>query len=165
MIKKFLAVLTLLFLAFGYSNATNVAYVDMEKVMNQSAKGRKYKAGLDAKLKYYQNKAKELQNKIASLQSQLNSSALNQKAKEDKMKELRETARQLQNLEIQANEELAKMKAEAEKKMVSDIKAIAQKIAKDKNLDLILYGGLISGVLYADKKLDITDEVLKEYNK
>ncbi|HBT98367.1 MAG TPA: molecular chaperone Skp, partial [Sulfurihydrogenibium sp.] len=46
-----------------------------------------------------------------------------------------------------------------------DIKAIAQKIAKDKNLDLILYGGLISGVLYADKKLDITDEVLKEYNK
>jgi len=57
------------------------------------------------------------------------------------------------------------MKAEAEKKMVSDIKAIAQKIAKDKNLDLILYGGLISGVLYADKKLDITDEVLKEYNK
>jgi Outer membrane protein (OmpH-like). len=81
------------------------------------------------------------------------------------MKELREAARQLQNLEIQANEELAKMKAEAEKKMVSDIKAIAQKIAKDKNLDLILYGGLISGVLYADKKLDITDEVLKEYNK
>jgi outer membrane protein len=81
------------------------------------------------------------------------------------MQELRETARQLQNLEIQANEELAKMKAEAEKKMASDIKAIAQKIAKDKNLDLILYGGLISGVLYADKKLDITDEVLKEYNK
>jgi len=165
MIKKFLAVLTLLFVTFGYSNATNVAYVDMEKVMNQSAKGRKYKAELDAKLKYYQNKAKELQNKIASLQSQLNSSALNQKAKEDKMKELRETARQLQNLEMRANEELAKMKAEAEKKMVSDIKAIAQKIAKDKNLDLILYGGLISGVLYADKKLDITDEVLKKYNK
>jgi Outer membrane protein (OmpH-like). len=125
--KKFLAVLTLLFLAFGYSNATNVAYVDMEKVMNQSAKGKKYKAELDAKLKYYQNKAKELQNKITSLQSQLNSSALNQKAKEDKMKELREAARQLQNLEIQANEELAKMKAEAEKNMVSDIKAIAQK--------------------------------------
>lgn len=165
MIKKILAVLTLLFLAFGYSNATNVAYVDMEKVMNQSAKGKKYKAELDAKLKYYQNKAKELQNKIASLQSQLNSSALNQKAKEEKMKELREAVRQLQNLEIQANEELAKMKAEAEKKMVNDIKAIAQKIAKDKNLDLILYGGLISGVLYADKKLDITDEVLIEYNK
>jgi outer membrane protein len=163
--KKFLTVLTLLFLVFGYSNATNVAYVDMEKVMNQSVKGKKYKAELDAKLKYYQNKAKELQNKITSLQRQLNSSALNQKAKEEKMKELREAARQLQNLEIQANEELAKMKAEAEKKMVGDIKAIAQKIAKNKNLDLILYGGLISGVLYADKKLDITDEVLKEYNK
>ena len=81
------------------------------------------------------------------------------------MREIREVARQLQNLEDQANEDLAKMKAEAEKSMIMEIKTKVQKIAKEKNIDLVLYGGLISGVLYADKKLDITEEVLKEYNK
>lgn len=57
------------------------------------------------------------------------------------------------------------MKANAEKDMITDIKKIAEKMARERNYDAIFYGGLVSGVLYANPKLDITDEVLKEYNK
>jgi outer membrane protein len=163
--KKILSVLVMVFALIGISKATNIAYVDMEKVMNESEKGKKYKKDLESKLAFYQNKAKDLENKLQDLQKQLQSPALNEKAKEDKRKEMRELARQLQLLESQANEELAKMKADAEKSMVADIKKISEKIAKEKNLDAIFYGGLISGVLYANPKLDITNEVLKEYNK
>lgn len=163
--RKILSVFMLVFMLVSVSKAVNVAYVDMEKVMNESEKGKKYKRDLENKLNFYQNKARDIQNKIQELQKQLQSPALNEKAKEDKRKELRELARQLQTLETQANEELAKMKAEAEKSMVSEIKKIAEKIAKEKNLDAIFYGGLVSGVLYASPKLDITNEVLREYNK
>ena len=163
--KKFLSVLMMIFVISGISKATNLAYVDMEKVMNESEKGKKYKKDLENKLSYYQNKAKELQNKIQDLQKQLQSPALKDNVKEEKRKELRDLARQLQSLEAQANEELAKMKAEAEKNMVMEIKKIAEKIAKERNLDAIFYGGLVSGVLYASPKLDITNDVLKEYNK
>lgn len=163
--KKFLPILILLFTVFGVSKAMNLGYVDLEKVMNESEKGKKYKKDLESKLSFYQNKAKDLQDKLQDLQKQLQSPALKEKAKEDKRKELRDTARQLQTLEAQANEELAKMKADAEKNMIADIKKIVEKIAKEKNLDAVFYGGLVSGVLYANPKIDITNEVLKEYNK
>ncbi len=163
--KKFLSVFLILLAFLSYSKAATLGYVDIEKVMNNSEKGKKYKQDLESKFKYYQTKAKELQDKIESLQKQLQSSTLNEKAKEEKRKELRDLARQLQNLEAQANEELAKIKADAEKKMIAEIKNITAKIAKNKNIDIVFYGGLISGVLYADKKIDITDEVLKEFNK
>lgn len=163
--KKILSVLLMIFVISGVSKAANLAYVDMEKVMNESEKGKKYKKELESKLNYYQNKAKELQAKIQDIQKQLQSPALKDNAKEEKRKELRDLARQLQSLEVQANEELAKMKAEAEKNMVMEIKKIAEKIAKERNLDAVFYGGLVSGVLYASPKLDITNDVLKEYNK
>ncbi|MGC9080724.1 MAG: OmpH family outer membrane protein [Sulfurihydrogenibium sp.] len=163
--KKFLVVLILMFGLVSLSKAANVAYVDLEKVMNESEKGKKYKKELENKLEFYQNKAKDLQAKLQDLQKQLQSPALNDKAKEEKRKEMRELARQLQTLEAQANEELAKMKANAEKSMIAEIKKIVEKIAKDRNYEAVFYGGLVSGVLYASPKLDITDEVLKEYNK
>ncbi len=163
--KKFLSIFLILLAFLSYSKAATFAYVEIDKVMNNSEKGKNYKQNLESKLRYYQTKAQELQDKIENIQKQLQSPTLNNKVKEEKRKELRDLARQLQNLEAQANEELAKMKAEAEKKMISEIKGVAAKVAKNKNIDIVFYGGLLSGVLYADKKIDITDEVLKEYNK
>lgn len=163
--KKFLSIFLILLAFLSYSKAATFCYVEIDKVMNNSEKGKKYRQDLESKLKYYQTKAQELQNKIENIQKHLQSPTLSEKAKEEKREELRDLARQLQNLEVQANEELAKMKAEAEKKMISEIKGVTAKIAKDKNIDIVFYGGLISGVLYVDKKIDITDEVLREYNK
>lgn len=132
--------------------------------MNESSKGKKYKADLEAKLKYYQEKAKELNEKIQQTQKQLSSPTLSDKAKEQKREELRQLARELQSLEAQANQELAKMKADAETAMIKEIKDIVKSIAQKNNYDIVFYGGLISGILYANKTLDITEQVLKEYN-
>lgn len=44
--KKFLLVLILMFSLTGLSKASNVAYVDLEKVMNQSEKGKNTKKTL-----------------------------------------------------------------------------------------------------------------------
>lgn len=163
--KKILTVLTtVIFIMVSFSYAGSYAYVDIDRVMNESAKGKKYKAELDAKLKYYQEKAKDLSDKIQQAQKQLSSPTLNDKAKEQKREELRQLARELQSLEAQANQELAKMKADAEAAMIKEIKDIVKSIAQKNNHDIVFYGGLVSGILYANKGLDITDQVLKEYN-
>lgn len=163
--RKFLTTFTLLiFLFTSNSFAGSYAYVDIDKIMNQSTKGKKYKADLEAKLKYYQEKAKELNDKIQQAQKQLSSPTLNDKAKDQKREELRQLARELQSLEMQANKELAKMKADAETTMVKEIKDIVKSIAQKSGYDIVFYGGFVSGVLYANKALDITDQVLKEYN-
>lgn len=162
--KRFFMVLMVLTFILSFSYAGNYAYVDIDRVMNESVKGKKYKAELDAKLKYYQDKAKELNDKIQQAQKQLSSPTLNEKGKEHKREEIRQLARELQSLEIQANQELAKMKADAEVAMIKEIKDIVKSIAQKNNYDIVFYGGLVSGVLHASKNLDITDQVLKEYN-
>ncbi|MEZ0322695.1 MAG: OmpH family outer membrane protein [Hydrogenothermaceae bacterium] len=162
--KKFLIVFTVVLAMVIKSFAGSYAYVDIDRVMNESNKGKKYKAELDAKLKYYQDKVKELSDKIQQIQKQLASPTLNEKAKEQKREELRQFARELQNLEGQANKELAKMKADAEISMVKDIKDIVKSLSQKNNYDIVFYGGLLSGILYANKGLDITDLVIKEYN-
>lgn len=148
----------------NFSFAGNYAYVDIDRVMNESIKGKKYKEELEAKLKFYQNKAADINSKISQMQKQLSSPSISDKAKEQKREELRQLARDLQNLESQANNELAKMKADAETNMVKDIRDIVMGIAKKNNYDIVFYGGLLSGVLYSNKNIDITDQVIKEYN-
>lgn len=162
--RKVLLFLSLVLFLTANSFAGNYAYIDIDKVMNESSKGKKYKADLEAKLKYYQEKAKELNEKIQQTQKQLSSPTLSDKAKEQKREELRQLARELQSLEAQANQELAKMKADAETAMIKEIKDIVKSIAQKNNYDIVFYGGLVSGILYANKTLDITEQVLKEYN-
>lgn len=162
--KKFLTTLMILMMIVGVSFGGNYAYVDIDKVMNESVKGKKYKADLEAKLKYYQEKAKELNEKLQQAQKQLSSPTLNEKAKEQKREEIRQLAREIQSLESQANQELAKMKADAEITMVKDIKEVVKGIAQRNNYDIVFYGGFLSGILYSSKNLDITDQVIKEYN-
>ncbi|MEJ5172480.1 MAG: OmpH family outer membrane protein [Hydrogenothermaceae bacterium] len=162
--KKLLVVFTILLATVFKSFAGSYAYVDIDRVMNESVKGKKYKAELEAKLKYYQDKAKELSGKLQQTQKQLASPTLNDKAKDQKREELRQLARELQTLEEQANKELAKMKADAETSMVKEIKDIVKSIAQKNNYDIVFYGGLLSGILYSNKGLDITDSVIKEYN-
>lgn len=161
---RLLAMFMLLVLSVGSGFAGNYAYVDIDKVMNESVKGKKYKADLEGKLKYYQEKARELNDKLQQTQKQLSSPTLNDRAKEQKREEIRQLARELQSLENQANQELAKMKVDAETAMVKEIKEIVKGIAQKNNYDIVFYGGLLSGILYSNKSLDITDQVIKEYN-
>jgi len=154
----------LLFTISFMAIAQNIAFVDVQKVMNQSKKGQEYKKEIQNKVTYYQKKLEEIDRKIAELEKQLNSPVLSEEAKEKKKKELAELKAKGLEIQQKAEEELSAMKAKAERELIKLIRKAAEKYAKEHNIDLIFVGGAIGGVIYHDTAIDITEEILKLVN-
>ncbi len=162
--RYFLFLVGLLFLT-GSVLAQTIAYVDVQKVMNQSKKGQAFKEEIKSKVEYYQKKLDEIDKKISSIEKQLESPVLSEEAKKKKRKELTDLKSEGQKIQQEAEEELSQMKAKAERELIIQIREITEKYAKEKNIDLVFVGGAIGGVVYFDKNIDITDEILKRLDE
>ncbi len=164
--KLITLIVVLVISVFTFSFAQQkFAYVDVQRIMNESKKGEKLRKEIEQKLEYYKKKAEELEKKAKQIQKQIESPALSEKGKKKKQEELKKIEQEFLILQQKAQIELNQMKMEAEKKMLEDIKKIVEKYAKKQNLDFVFIGGKISALLYADKNLDITDIILKMYNE
>ncbi len=163
--KIFTTLLLTVFLTVGYSSAMEkFAYVDVQKIMNESKTGKKLKKEIEKSIKTYEKRFQDLQKKIESLQKQLESPVLSEKGKEKKKEEIRKLQRQFVQLQMEAEQKLNQKKAQAEKKMVDDLRKIVKKYSDKKGIDIVFFGGLQNGILYADKSIDITLDILKLYN-
>ncbi|WP_457622610.1 OmpH family outer membrane protein [Persephonella sp.] len=163
--KRLLFLLTFLTIFSGYSYGQNIAYLDIQKVMNMSEEGLKYKEEIKEKIKYYEEKVRELESKIAEIEKQLESPVLSEEGRKKKSEEKRKLERELSRVEQEANEELSKMKAEAEMKLVQRIMEVVKAYSEKNNIDLVFIGGMYSGVLYASPEIDITDEIIKRMSE
>ncbi|WP_457623073.1 OmpH family outer membrane protein [Persephonella sp.] len=159
--KIFLTFLNFLIFT-GVSLAQNIAFLDIQKVMNMSSEGLRYKEEIKEKIKYYEEKVKEIESKIAELEKQLESPVLSEEGRKKKIEEKRDLERELSRIEQEANEELSKMKSDAEQKLIEKIIGVVRNYAERNKIDLVFVGGLYSGILYASEKIDITDEIIKE---
>ncbi|WP_029520071.1 OmpH family outer membrane protein [Persephonella sp. IF05-L8] len=159
--KKLLFALVLSVLFTNLTFAQNIYFIDIQKIMNTSKKGKEYKKELKAKIDYYKEKLDKIQKEIEDIEKQLESPVLNPEAKKKKEEKIKQLKAEGIKLQMQAEEELQKIKAQAERKLVKDIKNIVEKYAREHNIDIVLVGG----TLYQDKAIDITDEILKLYDK
>ncbi|RMA93237.1 OmpH family outer membrane protein [Hydrogenothermus marinus] len=164
--KKFLSLFLLLLVITGYSYAQEkLAYVDLIKVMNQSKTGHNLRKEIEDKFNFYKQKIKDMQNQIEEIKKQLESPLLSDKAKSEKQAKIRELERQIRNLTIEAQTKLNKMKQDAEKQLIEKIKLAAKEYTDKNNTDIIFTNGLYGAILYASKKIDITDKIIKLLDK
>ncbi len=160
--KKFLTIfIFLFFVTFNLYAAENYAYVDLIKAMNQSKTGQKMQKEIEDKFNYYKTQVEKIQKQIREIQKQLESPLLSDKAKLEKQAQIRKLERQLQQLTVKAQTDLNKMKAEYEKNLIEKIKAVAKSYGDKHNLNIVFTNGMFGIVLYADKKIDITDKIIK----
>ncbi len=164
--RKIIAVLLLsVFITATYSfSMEKFAYVNVQKIMNESKVGKKLKKEIEDSVKNYQKRFQDLQKKIENLQKQLESPVLSEKGKEKKKEEIRTLQRKFVQLQMEAEQKLNQKKMEAEKKMVDDLRKIVKKYSDKKGIDIVFFGGLQNGILYADKSIDITNDILRLYN-
>ncbi len=163
--KTLIFLISFIFLSTISFAQEKFAYVDVQKIMNESKKGQKLKKDIEQKLEYYKKKAEELEKKAKDIQKQMESPALSEKGKQKKQEELQKIEQEFFMLQQKAQIELNQMKMEAEKQMLKDIERVVKKYAEKNNIDIVFIGGNISALLYADKKLDITDIILKMYDE
>lgn len=157
-----LALIVLPFLSLGQTK--KIGYVDMQSVLLKSKAGRDAKAILDKEKEEKKLSLDKMKEEIEKLQADINRQSLviseeKRKKMEDELAVKKQNfLKVLQDYEI----ELQKKDQEWTEKILKEVEKVIYKIGKTEGYDLILEK---SAVLYAPEAYDITDKVIREYDK
>ena len=138
-----------------------VAVVDMQRILNETAAGKKARKDLESSSLAKQKKLDKRRQKLEQAQSQLGS--LSGEAQLAAQEKLQRDYYELQSMYMTLQQELAEQEARTLEKMYSNCQSLAKDLAKDFSLDLVLIRDQ-STVLYVASGVDVTDDVIKRYN-
>lgn len=141
-----------------------IGFVDIDRAANESTEGKKaivrLKDLMDDKQTAVNEKGKNIEKMKADLEKQ--AAVISADAKRAKIEEIERMDRDFQRMLSDVNLELEKKRRELTETIYKDIIEIIEKIAREEKYDAILPP---QSVLYANKSLDITDNVIKKYNE
>ena len=151
--------------ALAKAGSTKVAVVDLQQVIAKSKQGKEAMAKLK---KMYEQKKAEVDKKKAEIQRMREelakkSSLLSEKAKKAKEDEYREALRDLQHLIDDSKSDLRLKENEMKQQLLKQAINVVQKMAKEKGYGLVI--DMSGGVVYADKSINISESVLKRFDK
>lgn len=163
---KMLSLIGSLLLVTAMARAeVKIGYVDMQKAIQSTDAGKKAKTELEGE---FEKKKKDLQKKEADLKKmgedlEKKKSVLSEEALGKKQAEFQEEM-------IKYRDNLSKSQLEIQKKerdltapILEKMKKVIEKVAKDKGYGFIIENSAM--VLYADKGADLTDDVIKAFEK
>lgn len=164
---KMMTMLSALLLVGSMARAadTKIAFVDMQKAVQSTAAGKKAKSDLEGEL---EKRKKDLQKKDADLKKmredlEKKKSVLSEEALAKKQQEFQEEFGQFQQTVQKSQLELQKREQDLTGPILKKMKTVIEKVAKDKGYTLVLENSAM--VLYASKDADITDDVVKAFEK
>lgn len=143
-----------------------VAYVDGQAVLNDSSAGKQERGKIE---KFFNKKKAELQKeekKLESMKKKYDKDKLTMsKSQAEKWQiDFRDKVQSFQKKTQSAQREVQKKEREFSRKAGVEIQKIVDALAKEKKINLVLEKHR-SGVVFADKSMDITAEVIKRFDK
>ncbi|PRP90594.1 periplasmic chaperone [Enhygromyxa salina] len=139
-----------------------VAVVDMQRILNETAAGKKARKDLETSSLAKQKKLDKRRQKLEADQAKLGN--LSGDAQQQAQEKLQRDYMELQSMYMTLQQELGEQEARTLEKMYANCQKLAKDLAKDFGLDLVLIRDQ-STVLYVASGVDVTDEVIKRYNK
>ncbi|MCI5072469.1 OmpH family outer membrane protein [bacterium] len=170
--KKVITILILSLTVSAQLWANNIAVFNIQDVVDSIDEGKKAKSAMETSMSDAQKKQKEfteLQTKFGKLQEEFGKMRLawDKKVLEQKQNALIAMQKDLQSKAVELQKldnELRKKELQYQAVIGKKIQEVIKKIASTGSYDLILEK-LESGVHFSKPKMDITDLVIKEYNK
>jgi outer membrane protein len=164
-------VLVLFFLTFvsGVAFAQNnlksgVYYVDIQRVINESEKGKQAKALIESKIKSAKEKLKKMYDEIEKLKEELKSSALSKEARTQKETLLQQKIRDYQRFQQDTQIEIANLEQRYTEEIVNDVIKIIREYRQEKGIPVIVEKRE-AGIIAGDPAYDLTQEIIKLYNQ
>ncbi|MBO9666928.1 MAG: OmpH family outer membrane protein [Bdellovibrio sp.] len=164
--KKLVVALSVLMMAASVNAAeSKVGFVDMQKAIQSTSAGKKAKTELETE---FNKKKKELEKKEADLKKmgediEKKKSVLSEEALGKKQAEFQEEMLKYRDVVGKSQMEIQKKERELTAPILTKMKTVIAKIAKDKGYTMILENN--QSVLFATADSDLTDEVIKAYEK
>lgn len=159
-----LSLLLFIFLPGVASAQTNVAVVQIDKILTQSKAGKNIQKQVEAKQKELQNLLETKQKEFDALQEDLveESKKEDKSGFEEKRKDFQEKYAEEQRALQTERQALDRGVAVAMAELRSEMDDVVEEMAKEKKLDLVVTN---QSTLWARKNVDITDEIIKALNK
>ncbi|MDI6605768.1 MAG: OmpH family outer membrane protein [Candidatus Omnitrophota bacterium] len=161
--------LTAVLLAMVFIGATAVgiaqaadkfAYVDLSRVFSEYKKTKDYDKVLSEKEKKYTEERDKKVNEIKQFEDKMN--LLSEKNKESKKQELDKKIKDFQEYDRLQQTDLRKEQDEKMKDILQDIEEAVKSYSQKENFTMVFNDRVL---VFQDKKLEITDEVIKILNK
>ncbi len=166
--KKLSVVAGLILLGwFGSALAADfkIAYVDIQKAVNDSNAGKEAKKAITKDIEKFQRLVADKQKELQTLKESLDKQALmlTPDARANKEKEYQNKLREFQRWGEDTQNEVNQKRMEMERNISIALIKVIQKIGADEGYTVILEKNE-NIVLYASKAIDITDRVIKVYD-
>jgi outer membrane protein len=151
-------------LAFADSSL-RVAVVDLDRVMNDSLKGKEAKEFIEKEIIKTQKIIKQKEAEAKKLRDELNkkSLVLSESVRKEQEAEYRRKLRELKRYANDAEVEIKRKGDELSQKIAREIGKIIVEVGKKDKYSLIL--GSKSGLFFFSQDMDITDKIIKVYNE
>ncbi len=162
----FTATAIIFFLTLGGARAADlkIGVVDMQRILRESSAGKAAQEEIKAKGKEMEADFKEKGDEVQKIKEKLEKDAMvmNKEMREERERDFRIKLNDLKSLRAKYKEELRIFESAILKRLQDEIYELVGDMGKKEKFTLILEQ---IGVLYADDAVDVTDQVIKQYNK
>ncbi|MBC8436641.1 MAG: OmpH family outer membrane protein [Candidatus Omnitrophica bacterium] len=147
--------------AVGIAQAADkFAYIDLSRVFSEYKKTKTYDKALSDREKKYTDERDKRVNEIKQFEDKMN--LLSEKNKEAKKQELEKKVKDFQEYDRLQQTDLRKEQDEKMKDILKDIEDAVQAYSKKEGYTMVFNDRVL---VFQDKRLDITDEVMKILDK
>jgi len=144
---------------------SKVAFVDLQRALNEVADGRQAKAKLKKEFDQRQKKLDDQQEELKRLQADLQAKgdAMSDDARRKAQSDMDQKLMDVSRMYAQMQKELNQKEHDATKGIFAKMSSLIKTIAEAESVTMV-FEKTDSGLLYAQPSLDLTNELIRRYN-
>ena len=148
-----------------FPEGAKVAYIDIQRIANQSAEGKAATAKVQALVQKKQADANERQKALQADQQKLQSggTVLSDQARAELEKKIERTNVELQRMAQDAQQEVQELQQQLQAEFQRKLMPVVEQVSQEKGIQMLFSAG-DSGIVWADGGLDITADVIKRFD-
>ena len=162
--KFFFTKIFFLVFLIGFSNANeNIRFININYIVNNSEAGKTLNKIIENKTKKIKSELNDLGKKIESKKEKIISqkNILKKDEYEKLVKNYEDEVKKFKNIRNKKNEDFNKYKINSQKKIIEALNPLITAFLKKESVQILLQK---EQIIFGDKELDITEEILKIFN-
>jgi len=164
MIKKIISTTLFAFVLTAFAFAQRIAFVDVTAILESLPEYQKAQEQLDKVATQWRQEIAQEQDQVKGMYSKYQAEQVllsedMKKQREEEIMNKEKTVRENQRLKFGPEGALFKKREELTKPIQDKVYATIQKFAEDKGFEFIFEKGSASGMIYADKRNDKTEDI------
>ena len=162
--KFFFFIIFYLFIFIGTSNANeNIRFININYIVNNSEAGKDLNKIIEDKSRKITSELNNLGKKIEDKKNKIISqkNILKKEEYEKLVKTYEDEVKNFNNIRIKKNEDFNKYRINSQKKIIEALNPLITAFLKKESVQILLQK---EQIIFGDKELDITEEILKIFN-